>query len=147
MKNYNNKKALILMTASLALAAPMAMAQVASPAKTTTDATAATQVNDAHDQARAQGEASTQTTTTAPLAPPAAPTAQASEAGQTKWSDLDGDGNGTLNAAEAKAMPSLDKIFAEADANADGELSQDEYKAWAASNSAASTKPGDKRGG
>ena len=37
-------------------------------------------------------------------------------------------------------MPSLSKIFTEADANADGELSQDEYKAWLASNNAARAK-------
>ena len=71
-------------------------------------------------------------------ATPAAPVAQAN--GEKKWSDLDGNGNGTLSATEAEGMPSLAKIFTEADANADGELSQDEYKAWVASNNAAKAK-------
>ena len=169
MKNYNNKKTLMLAAASLALAAPMAMAQVASPVKANVganvNANAATQVQAAHDQAAAQmgaqglvkAQAEVQATppavpatpavpptgdatsaTSAVPATPAAPVAKAS--GQKNWSDLDGNGNGTLSVTEAKEMPSLSKIFVEADANADGELSQDEYKAWVASNNAARAK-------
>ena len=170
MKNYNNKKALILAAASLALAAPMAMAQVAAgPVKANVgagvDANAATQVNAVHDQAAAQMGARADVKTQAqmqatppatPATPAVPPTADATKAtpavpatpaapvakanGEKKWSDLDGDGNGTLSAAEAQGMPSLSKIFVEADVNADGELSQDEYKAWVASNNAARAK-------
>lgn len=159
--NIQNKKPLILTAASLLLAAPIAMAQVAPvKAKVGADANAAGQVNAAHDQARdkvgAKGEVDAQAQATPPATPatpavpptgdatqatpavpatPAAPVAQAS--GEKKWSDLDGDGNGTLSASEAEGMPSLAKIFAEADADANGELSQDEYKAWVANNNAA----------
>lgn len=155
MKNDNNKKALILAVASLALAAPMAMAQVAGgQAKAQlgakANANAASEVNAAHDHAAAQVGAQAQATPATPAVPPtaeataatpatpAAPPAKAS--GKTNWSDLDGNGNGTLSAAEAQGMPSLAKIFVEADANADGELSQDEYKAWVVSNNAARAK-------
>ena len=50
------------------------------------------------------------------------------------WSELDVDANGSLSAGEAASMQSLTKVFAKADANADGELTQDEYKAWLAAN-------------
>ena len=50
------------------------------------------------------------------------------------WSDLDADKNGTLNASEASAMDSLAKIFPQADADGDGALAPDEYKAWLSTN-------------
>jgi hypothetical protein len=37
-------------------------------------------------------------------------------------------------------MQSLAKVFAKADADADGELTQDEYKAWLAANGKARAK-------
>ena len=89
------------------------------------------------DQAAAQGN--TQAQAAPPATPPTGDTTEAT--GEKKWSDLDGNGNGTLSASEAQQVPSLSKIFAEADANADGELSQDEYKAWVASNNATRGQP------
>ena len=47
------------------------------------------------------------------------------------WSDLDVDKNGTLSATEAAPSEPV-AVFAKADANADGELTQDEYKAYLA---------------
>ena len=50
------------------------------------------------------------------------------------WSDLDTDKNGSLSVTEAASVQSLAKAFTEADANADGQLTQDEYKAYLAAN-------------
>ena len=58
----------------------------------------------------------------------------ATPASKTSWSELDADGNGTLSAGEAGGVQSLSKVFVQADADANGELSQDEYKAWLAAN-------------
>lgn len=132
--NKYNKKALIVISAAMMMAAPMAMAQDAnSPPKT--EAAAATQVDTAHDQAKAQ-QAQTAVDAGTQEAPPTtaqnAPPAKAS--GEKTWTELDGNNNGTLSNTEAQAMPTLAKIFTDADANADGELTQDEYKAWVASN-------------
>ena len=68
------------------------------------------------------------------LAPPATPATPAAPASKTSWSELDADGNGTLSAGEAGGVQSLSKVFVQADADANGELSQDEYKAWLAAN-------------
>ncbi|PJK11897.1 calcium-binding protein [Lysobacteraceae bacterium NML120232] len=46
------------------------------------------------------------------------------------WEALDKDGNGNLDKAEAASVPSLSQIFDQADSNQDGELSQDEYRAF-----------------
>lgn len=144
MKNDNNKKVLSLAIASLALAAPMAMAQVASGQveAQTGAANAATQVNAAHHHAAAQTATQTDAKAQVQAATPATPAAPVAKASGEKknWTELDGNGNGTLSSAEAQEMPSLAKIFVEADVNADGELSQDEYKAWVASNNAARAK-------
>jgi hypothetical protein len=50
------------------------------------------------------------------------------------WAELDVDANGTLSATEAASLNGLAKVFVQADANADGQLSQDEYKAWLSAN-------------
>lgn len=64
-------------------------------------------------------------------APQSAPEA---EPAKKSWSELDADGNGSLNVGEAGALQSLAKVFAQADSDGNGELTQDEYKAWLASN-------------
>ncbi len=129
MNHHNNKKTWILMAASLALVAPMAMAQ-------TTQAQAAGQVNAAHDHAAAQTQAESNPPAQTPT-PPSAPPAPTEE---VKWSELDVDGNGNLSLTEVEAQPGLVKVFTQVDANADGELTQDEYKAWLASNDAGGGK-------
>lgn len=65
-------------------------------------------------------------------ATPATPATPAQPAKMRSWTELDANGNGTLSATEAAGIPQLEKVFAKADANADGELSGDEYKAWLA---------------
>jgi len=51
---------------------------------------------------------------------------------QMSWSDLDTDKNGTLSATEAEANPGLKAHFEQADANADGALTGDEYREFLA---------------
>ena len=63
-----------------------------------------------------------------------AQSAQDAEPAKKGWSELDADGNGSLNVGEAAALQSLAKAFAQADADGNGELTQEEYRAWLSSN-------------
>ena len=64
-------------------------------------------------------------------------TAPAAEQKPLTWADLDVDGNGTLSQTEAGGLQQLSQVFGEADTDADGELTPDEYKAFVAQNNAA----------
>ncbi|WP_027080978.1 hypothetical protein [Luteimonas mephitis] len=66
-------------------------------------------------------------------APSAAPTA---EPKQVTWADLDVDKDGSLSKAEVATVPALAQVFDAADADADGKLTADEYKAHAAAGDA-----------
>jgi len=46
------------------------------------------------------------------------------------WSDLDADKNGNLSKSEASSLSSLSQVFDSADANHDGSLTADEYRAY-----------------
>lgn len=48
------------------------------------------------------------------------------------WSELDTDNDGSLSAAEAETSPGLKAHFGQADANADGALTGEEYRAFLA---------------
>lgn len=100
------------------------------PTGTQGDATAATP-----DPAAAAQDATAAT--------PATPATPADPATPQKknWSDLDVDKNGSLSVTEAASVQSLAKAFTEADANADGQLTQDEYKAYLAANGKGSATP------
>lgn len=50
------------------------------------------------------------------------------------WADLDVDKNGSLSKDEASNIPSLQAVFDQADSNADGALTGEEYKTWLAAN-------------
>ena len=147
----SNRKPLFLALA-LTLAAPLAFAQSTTPqsqeqqsqpTQTTTEATQSTTTQSQDPYAKPTSTQSTTestTSTTAPTGTQADAMAETSGEPQKKnWSDLDVDKNGTLNAAEAASVQSLAKAFTEADANADGELTQDEYKAFLASSSGKAT--------
>lgn len=54
------------------------------------------------------------------------------EARQVGWNDVDSDGNGTISREESAALPALAAAFEQADADGDGELTPDEYRAHAA---------------
>lgn len=78
------------------------------------------------------------------MAQQASPPPMADQAKQTNksaepaknWSELDVNNNGSLSTSEAASMDSLAKVFSKADADGNGELTQDEYKTWLASNGA-----------
>jgi hypothetical protein len=63
-------------------------------------------------------------------APPAA--AQPAQPAKKTWAELDTDRNGNLSREESAAVPALEAVFERADANADGALTGDEYKAYLA---------------
>ena len=70
--------------------------------------------------------------TGATAATPATPATPASgSAHAVNWSQLDTDSNGSLSKTEAAAVTRLGSVFDKADANADGALTPDEYKAYA----------------
>lgn len=148
----SNRKPLFLALA-LTLAAPLAFAQSTTPQEqqsqpTQTTTEAATQSTTTQSQDPAAQPTTTQSTTesttstTAPTGTQADATADSGEPQKKNWSDLDVDKNGTLNAAEAASVQSLAKAFTEADANADGELTQDEYKAFLAASGKATPRSG-----
>ena len=102
-----------LLALSAAFAAPMAFAQSTTP----TDAAAQDVVETSATQ-------------------PASPAPQSDEAPAKKtWADLDTDKDGNLTKTEAATIPSLQAVFDQADANADGALSGEEYKTYLAMNS------------
>jgi len=146
--NLSNRKPLYLALA-LTLAAPLAFAQSTTPQSATQDATNAA-TSAATQSATDAATAATQDATKAATQDATAQTQAATQdaMGQSKdamaqskgepekknWSDLDTDKNGTLSASEAASVSNLSSVFAKADANADGELTQDEYKAYLAAN-------------
>lgn len=69
-----------------------------------------------------------------PMAQPSTPQPAADASKALRWSDLDTNKDGKLSKAEAKPVESLSAVFDQADANADGALTGDEYKAYLASN-------------
>lgn len=116
---HKSKLSLLLSTALLAsLAAPLAMAQ-----------DSRVQQPPAQDEKHVSAQDAQQVPaqTAAPASPAAAPARKG-------WSDLDADANGSLSVGEAAGLQSLAKVFAQADGDGNGELTQDEYKTWLASN-------------
>lgn len=72
-------------------------------------------------------------TATPPEQDAAAAQAAGTAAPQKKsWSDVDTDKNGSLSKSEAATVPALGQVFDQADADADGSLTADEYKAYVA---------------
>jgi hypothetical protein len=111
MNNANKLSGLIALGAALAM--PLAFAQTT---PTTDDASAQS------------APPTTQPQATAPTAQPK----------QVTWADLDTDKNGSLSKTEVATVPELAQVFDTADANADGQLTAEEYKAQAAKDSGAS---------
>ena len=67
----------------------------------------------------------------------AAPTAAPTAAPQaTSWNDVDIDGDGVISTEEAAAVPALAEVHVQADANADGQLTGEEYRAFVAAGQA-----------
>ncbi|KRB11164.1 hypothetical protein [Lysobacter sp. Root690] len=123
--NFTNRKSLIGTLALVAsLSAPMAFAQTAEQAPPTEAATPATGAQDAGAATDAQATA-------------AAPQ-------KKSWSDVDGDKDGNLSKTEASAVPALGQVFDQADSDANGSLTPDEYKNYVAK---VQSSGGSKKGG
>lgn len=114
--NYQNRKPLIgLIALTAALAMPLAFAQSATE-------------EDAATQAQSQVDEATQDAATGSAEQSA--TQSSGSAGQQGWADLDTNGDGMISKEEAAANAGLSQIFEQADADADGSLTQDEYKSF-----------------
>jgi hypothetical protein len=123
MKNTNRKPMLGLIALSAALAMPMAYAQ-----------------SQAEETAPPQTEQPTPTETTPTDSAQGAatqPTEQATSAassGKQGWNDVDTDKDGAISKQEASSNAGLSQIFEKADADTDGKLTPDEYKAFVSKN-------------
>ncbi|MET3928890.1 hypothetical protein ABIE51_000777 [Lysobacter sp. OAE881] len=107
-----NRKPLIAAALVAMLSAPLAFAQ-STTSQSSQDPAAASA-----DQAGASGASATQ--------------GSANSSGKKSWSDVDTDKNGSLSKSEASSVPALGQVFDQADADADGALTADEYKAYVA---------------
>lgn len=119
MNNQNRKPLIGVIALTAALAMPLAFAQ--SP----TEESAAT-------QAQSQVDETTQDAATQDATGSAQQSATQSSgsAGQQGWADLDTDGDGMISKQESAANAGLSQIFDQADGDADGSLTQDEYKSF-----------------
>ncbi len=106
--------------------------QKAAPAVPATPATPAVPASKADAGKATPAEPATPATPATP-AQPAANEGNGKE-GKKDWKALDTDGNGSLSVSEAASLDSLAKVFAQADADANGELTGEEYKVWWAAN-------------
>lgn len=113
--NILSRKSLIgAFALAASLSAPLAFAQSAeASAQATPPAEAAVQA-----ETSAQGATAATASTAAPA--------------KKSWSDVDVDKDGKLTKAEAGIVPALGQVFDQADGNADGTLTTDEYKAYVA---------------
>ena len=132
--NQTHRKPLIALIAlSAALAMPLAFAQ------------------DANDAAQSEPATQQQPTPTEEPAPqPTAATGSAVQSteqssvaaapGQQGWNDVDADKDGAISKQEASTNAGLAQIFEQADADADGKLTTEEYKAFVAKHYAEPSK-------
>lgn len=110
--NLKSRKPLIAALALAAtLSAPLAFAQ-------STDA----QTPPASDAAASAAQDASTATAAQPTAAPQ----------KKSWADVDGDKDGNLSKTEAAAVPALGQVFDQADADANGSLTPDEYKNYVA---------------
>ena len=148
MKQQTRKPLILAIALGASLVMPLAFAQsvgVGADVKASTPAVSA--------QVGANADAATQAATPAtPATPATAATATEAATAATpatpatpakkSWSQLDADQNGNLSKTEAESVNSLSKVFVEADADADGQLTPDEYKAYLAASGKGSAKAG-----
>jgi hypothetical protein len=124
-KHKSRKPMILAMALAATLSAPLAFAQSAGEqAPPSSDAaTAASAAQDAGAATAAQ--------------PAAAPQ-------KKSWADVDGDKDGNLSKTEASAVPALGQVFDQADSDANGSLTPDEYKNYVAK---VQSSGGGKKGG
>ncbi|SDQ34163.1 EF hand [Pseudoxanthomonas sp. CF385] len=116
----NTRTPLIALAAlSAALAMPLAFAQE--------------KTEDAATQQAQQTEPTADQATGAATQSPTQSTQSAAD-GKQGWADVDTNGDGNISKEEAAANPGLSQVFDQADANTDGSLTADEYKAFVSKN-------------
>jgi len=124
-----NRKTLIGTFALVAtLSAPLAFAQSQTDASSTDASAQSTTAADASTQSTTPTDASTQSQPTTSNDASSATTQ--GDPAKKSWADVDADKDGNLSKAEAAAVPALGQVFDQADSNADGSLTADEYKAY-----------------
>ncbi len=124
MNNRNRKPLIGLIALSAALAMPMAFAQDA-----TTEDAAPPQTEQTQPTPTESAESATGATTQ-----PAEQATSAASSGKQGWDDVDIDKDGAISKQEASANAGLSQVFDQADGNADGKLTADEYKAFVSKN-------------
>jgi cytochrome c peroxidase len=124
MNNRNRKPLIGLIALSAALAMPMAFAQDA-----TTEDAAQPQTEQTQPAPTESAESATGATTQ-----PAEQATSAASSGKQGWDDVDMDKDGAISKQEASANAGLSQVFDQADGNADGKLTADEYKAFVSKN-------------
>ncbi len=120
--NLSRKSLIGAFALAATLAAPLAFAQSQTDA-TSTDASAQQSTTPTDTSAQSTIDAQATTSNDASAATAGDPT-------KKSWNDVDLDKDGALSKAEASAIPALGQVFDQADANADGALTGDEYKAF-----------------
>jgi hypothetical protein len=115
------QKSLLALALLAAFTAPLALAQDKAQANGTNQTSPATIPSDP-----------TSSTAPAVQAPASASNdiAPKPSSGQKTWEELDANKDGNLSKAEAAADASMKALFAKADANGDGSLTPEEYRAY-----------------
>jgi cytochrome c peroxidase len=124
MNNRNRKPLIGLIALSAALAMPMAFAQDA-----TTEDAAQPQAEQTQPTPTESAESATGATSQ-----PAEQATSAASSGKQGWDDVDIDKDGAISKQEASSNAGLSQVFDQADGNADGKLTADEYKAFVSKN-------------
>lgn len=125
MNNRNRKPLIGLIALSTALAMPMAFAQgeTGGTAQPQAGQPAPTEVATRTDSATGASVQSTEQATGA-----------ASSNAKQGWADVDTDKDGAISKQEASSNAGLSRVFDQADADADGKLTTEEYKAFVSKN-------------
>ncbi len=125
MNNRNRKPLIGLIALSAALAMPMAFAQSGTE-ETAPPQTGATTPTETAPPAESATGASVQSTEQA--------TGAASNNAKQSWADVDTDKDGAISKQEASSNAGLSQVFDQADADTDGKLTPEEYKAFVSKN-------------
>lgn len=138
--NLSRKSLIGTFALAATLAAPLAFAQSDTSAQSTdtatqsaTDASAqSTTTTDATQSTQTGSEQETTTTNEAATSNDASAATTAGDPAKKSWSDVDLDKDGNLSKAEASSVAALGQVFDQADSDANGSLTPDEYKAYLA---------------
>jgi CubicO group peptidase (beta-lactamase class C family) len=144
MKQFNRKP--LFLALALTFAAPLAFAQStypqsSQPTQTQSTQEAAQEAKTQDEKAAAQDQKIAEEEAAAKGMTPATAASGATSPQKKNWADLDTDKNGSLSQTEVAPVQSLSKSFTAADANADGQLTQDEYKSYLSANGGAAKQP------